>query len=296
MPPLLVLSNAAAGGVDSSALDAALATLGAGGTPAHYVPLSDPGELAAVLDQHPDHRPIAVGGDGTLHLLVAALHSRDQLTDRVVGLVPMGTGNDFARAAGIPDDPVAAAEIVLHGRPQRLDLLTDNHGGVVINAVHLGIGAQAAQDGAPMKPLLGRTAYRLGALLAGIRNHGWSLDVIVDGRALTHGQRVLQVCIGNGRTIGGGTPLTPDARPDDGLADIMISTATGPIARFRYAQLLRDGKHLTHPAVKTIRGRVIEITGEPTPINADGELAEPIDHRCWTVQPGAWQLTVPTHP
>lgn len=110
---------------------------------------------------------MAAGGDGTLHLLVAVLHARGELASRVIGLVPLGTGNDFARAVGIPLAAAEATRVVLQGSPHEVDLLTDDADGVVINTVHLGIGAEASRAGQPLKPVLGMLAYRIGALLAG---------------------------------------------------------------------------------------------------------------------------------
>lgn len=292
--PLLVLSNANAGGADDDVLAAVLAVLGDGGAGVEHVATGGPEELAAALGRFPEHRPVAIGGDGTVHLLVAALQARGELAERPVGLVPLGTGNDLAHCLGIPDDPTAAAEVVRDGHVRALDLLTDDAGGVVVNAVHLGIGAQANRDGTPLKPLLGRAAYPVGAVLAGLRTTGWPLRVTVDGRVLADGRhRVLQIGIGNGRTIGGGTPLTPDAEPDDGLADVVVSTATGPLARLRYARLLQEGRHGTDPAVAVARGRQVEVSGPPTPVNSDGELGEAVRRRCWTVRPRAWRITVP---
>jgi diacylglycerol kinase family enzyme len=245
-----------------------------------------------VLGTYPRHRPVAVGGDGTLHLLVAALHARGELGHRVLGLVPQGTGNDFAGTLGLPDDPVTAARAVLHGRERALDLLVDDTGAVVVNAVHLGVGARANREGTPLKPVLGPLAYPVGAVLAGLRSSGWALRVVVDGRTLVDGV-VLQVGIGNGRTVGGGTPITPDAAPDDGAADVVVSTATGPLARLHYGRLLRAGRHGEHPEVVTARGAQIEVSGGPVPVNADGEPGEPVTRRRWTLHPAAWRITVP---
>lgn len=291
MPPLLVLLNDAAGGVDDDVRDAVLTTLKDEGAEVDTASPEGPGELDEVLGAHPGHRPVAVGGDGTLHLLVATLHRRGEL-HRVVGLVPQGTGNDFAGTLGIPDDPVEAARAVVHGRERALDLLVDDTGAVVVNVVHLGIGAQANREGTPLKPFLGPLAYPVGAVLAGFRSTGWTLRVVVDGRVLADG-RVLQVGIGNGRTIGGGTAITPDAVPDDGVADVFASTATGPLARLRYGRLLSEGRHTGHPAVVTARGREIEVSGGPVPVNADGEVGDPVERRRWTLRPGAWRVTVP---
>ncbi len=290
---LLVISNAKAGSANGRVLPEVLDVLRRGGADVRSEPLGSPDELNASLGAHPHRLPVAAGGDGTLHLLVAALHARGELASRVIGLVPLGTGNDFARTAGIPLAADAAARVVLQGAPHEMDLLTDDAGGVVINAVHLGIGAQGAREGEPLKPVFGMLAYRIGALLAGLRSPGWPLQVSVDGVTITDGnRRVLQVGVLNGRTIGGGTPLASHAKPDDGLAEVVISTAVGPLARMRYARLLRHGRHAEHPDVVLSRGRTVELAGPPVPINSDGELGA-ISHRIWTVQPRAWRILAP---
>lgn len=291
---LLIISNAKAGSADEPVLQEVLDVLSRGGTDVHSETLGSPDELDGLLGAYPHRIPVAAGGDGTLHLLVAALHARGELASRVIGLVPLGTGNDFARTVGIPLVPAAAARVVLQGAPHEMDLLTDDAGGVVINAVHLGIGAEGAREGEPLKPVLGMLAYRIGALLAGLRSPGWPLQVSVDGATITdRTRRVLQVGVLNGRTIGGGTPLAPHAEPDDGLADVVVSTATGPVARLRYARLLRHGRHTEHPDVVLARGRTVELAGPPVPINSDGELGDGVSHRTWTVQPRAWRVIAP---
>ncbi|HEX2289396.1 MAG TPA: diacylglycerol kinase family protein, partial [Pseudonocardiaceae bacterium] len=164
---LLIISNAKAGSADQPVLQEVLNVLRRGGTDVHSETLGSPDELDALLGAHPHRIPVAAGGDGTLHLLVAALHARGELASRTIGLVPLGTGNDFARTVGIPLTAATAARVVLQGSPVEMDLLTDDAGGVVINAVHLGIGAQGAREGEPLKPVLGMLAYRIGALQAG---------------------------------------------------------------------------------------------------------------------------------
>jgi YegS/Rv2252/BmrU family lipid kinase len=292
----LVITNASAGSADHRAIRAVLDVLRGGADVARET-LEGPDGMGALLQRHPERTPVAAGGDGTLHLLVAALHERDMLPDRVVGCVPLGTGNDFARTLRIPLEPAEAARVLLHGAPRELDLLTDDAGGVVVNAAHLGIGAQGSREGEPLKPILGMLAYRVGALVAGVRSKGWPLRVTVDGSTITDGDTpVLQVGLLNGRTIGGGTPLAPEAEPDDGLADVVISTAVGPLARARYARLLSTGEHLAHPDVTLVRGREVEIVAEgaPVPINADGELAAGSAGGRWSVQPRAWRMLAPT--
>ncbi|MET8338274.1 diacylglycerol kinase family protein [Streptosporangium canum] len=288
MAELLAIYNEEAGGVDDAARTAVLEVL-RGGADVVEAPAGQK-DLDEMLDAHPGRDVVVLGGDGSLHVTVAALHRRGELDVRTVGLVPLGTGNDFARGLGIPLDPEVAARIVLAGRPQPLDLLVDDEGGVVVNAVHLGVGAEASEQAKPLKPKLGRFAYAVGGLLAGVRSPGWRLRVTVDGRPLAEGRPVLMAGIGNGVTIGGGTPLTPGARPDDGMVEVVVALTTGPVDRLVYALRLRRGTHPELRDVVTGRGREVAVEGEPVPVNADGELTGPTTRRRWTVAPAAWRM------
>jgi diacylglycerol kinase family enzyme len=111
---------------------------------------------------------------------------------------------------------------------------------------------------------------------------------------VTEGRRVLMVGIANGPGIGGGTPLHPDAVPDDGLLDVMVSTATGWVARVGFGAALKAGEHLSSSHVRSARGREVVVTGGPIEVNSDGELGdECVDRRSWRVEPGAWRLVRP---
>jgi diacylglycerol kinase family enzyme len=179
------------------------------------------------------------------------------------------------------------------GRPRRLDLVVDDAGGVVVNAVHLGVGAEAAEKATALKDRLGRVAYAVGSVAAGAGATGWHLQVTVGGVVLQVDREVLMVAVANGRTIGGGAPLAPDASPDDGLVDVVVATSTGPLARLGFAKALRDGEHVERDDVLVVRGRTVTVTGDPFPLNADGELDGPVSARTWTVRPAAWSLVVP---
>lgn len=286
----LLLASAHAGSTEDEAVEAARAVLAEAG-PVEVVSTATPEELDRALDACGSRSLVVAGGDGSLHLAVSRLHARGELAERPIALVPLGTGNDLARALDLPLDPADAARLVLTGRHQPMDLLTDDAGGIVVNAVHVGIGAEAAESAGRLKPLLGLLAYPLGAVFAGLRSTGWRLRVAVDGTVLADDhRRALMVGIGNGPSIGGGTMLLPDACPDDGLLDVMVSRATGPFARARYAAALQAGTHLQDPEVRWTRGRSVTVSGEPVGVNADGELGGEITRRTWTVQPGAWSL------
>ena len=287
---LLVVANGHAGSVQG--LDKALAVLRAGGQDVVAVELSDPLELEASLGDVAGRTIVVAGGDGTLHLLAQHLWHRGLLPGTVLGLLPLGTGNDFARTVGIPLDPEAAAAVVLSGRPRPLDLLVDDVGTVAVNAVHCGVGEAAVRCAGPLKPLLGRLAYRVGAAWAGARAVGWRVRVELDARVLVQGN-VLFVGIGNGTSIGGGTALWPRARLDDGLADVVVAPAGDTISRVKLAAALRSRDPGEVDGVVIGRGTSLRIQGEPIPYIADGELCASSSSRSWHVQPAAWRLLVP---
>ena len=167
---------------------------------------------------------------------------------------------------------------------------------MVVNAAHAGLGAEAAAAAADHKPRLGALAYPLGALLAGLREEGWVLRVSVDGTPYAIGERLLMVGVANGPTIGGGTPLCPMARADDGRLDVVVVAAVGPAARVGFAAALRVGTHLDRDDVHHLRGTRVQVSGEPVRHNVDGELDGEVTDRGYLVLPGAWSLLVPDAP
>jgi YegS/Rv2252/BmrU family lipid kinase len=291
----LVIANAHAGSVERQALEAAVGVLSEAG-PTEVRMSTDPADLDAALTGLDDRVPVVAGGDGSLHLVVNRLRGLGRLGQVTVGLLPFGTGNDFARAAGIPLDPRAAAVAFTTARAHRFDLLEDGTGRVVVNAAHAGLGAEAAAVAADHKPRLGPLAYPLGALLAGLREEGWALRVSVDGTSAFTGERLLMVGVANGPTIGGGTPLCPVARPDDGRLDVVVVAAVGPAAKAAFAAALRAGTHLARDDVHHLPGSRVRVTGEPVRHNADGELDAEVPDRGYRVLPAAWSLLVPAVP
>jgi diacylglycerol kinase (ATP) len=288
-PGYLLVASSKAGSTDEEAITAARDVLDA-----ELVLCEQPDDLEAALDRLDGRTLVIAGGDGSLHLAVRRLSERSALATTAVGLVPLGTGNDLARALDIPLDAADAARLVRDGQACPIDLLRDDVGGIVVNAAHVGVGADAAQHAGRLKPRLGPLAYPLGAVRAGLRSTGWRLRVEVDGRILSDNHRkTLMVGIGNGRGIGGGTPLLPHAVPDDGLLDVMVSQASSPFARVRYGAALSSGQHLGDRAVRYAQGTTVTVWGEEVGINEDGEIGEPTRRRTWTVEPAAWCLIRP---
>ncbi|MEG9225039.1 diacylglycerol/lipid kinase family protein [Aeromicrobium sp. Sec7.5] len=299
--PWTVVVNAAAGSSEGDVVDRVVGALReeVEVEVAHTSGLDD---LTAALEQVPSGATVVVlGGDGSVHAVVAALDRVDRLRDVVVGLVPLGTGNDFARTIGLdPTDPVATARDLL-GAPERdTDLVRAEDGSIVVNAAHVGVGADAAVAAKPWKERFGIVGYAVGAISSGFSAEGFRGEVHVDGKAVPVRGRLLQVAVGNGGFIGGGTPLLPNADPFDGQLDVVVSWADKPMRRLKYAWKLRSGRHVEGDDTEPLRGTSLSVLvrgsalREGIPGNSDGELTDPTTTHSWTLEPGAWRLLVPT--
>ena len=146
-----------------------------------------------------------------------------------------------------------------------MDLIVDEVGEIVVNNVHAGAGAQAGRRGAEWKDRLhaigvgkvnlGKLGYPIGALAAAVKPPFIRVRVEVDGEVIVDlDEPILMVAVGNGASVGGGTELTPDADPGDGRVDVMVSRATGPLARFGYGAKLVVGRHPERDDVTYLRG------------------------------------------
>lgn len=294
MTGFLAVTNAAAGQGSGTGLDDALAVLREAGD-LQVCATDSAAETADALSRRGDRRVVVCGGDGSLHTVVAALRRHGALQQAgPIGVIPLGTGNDLARSAEIPLDPVAAARVAVDGTAHPRELLIDDEGGIVVNAVHVGIGAQAGRAAQKWKPRIGMAAYPVGSVIAGARSPGWRLRIEIDQQLVSDvDSPILMVGLALGTSIGGGAQLAPDAEPDDGLVDVVISYAVGPVARLGYALHLRRGDHVQRDDVHATLANTVTISGQPFPWNADGELGAPIRRRTWVVQRRAWHLLVP---
>lgn len=298
MDPLLVIANAEAGGGERDALQQALEVLRAE-TDVEVARTANPGELDGVLHRAGSRCLVVAGGDGSLHAVVKALYKRHELDRRTLALLPLGTGNDFARSLGIPLEPHEAARALLTGEVRKMDLLVDELGGIVVNNVHAGASAQASRRGARWKKRLGPfgigiLGYPVGAVLAAFAPPYVRLRIEVDGDVLVDVDRpVLMVAIGNGTSVGGGTELTPDADPEDGRLDVMVSLATGPLERFTYVAQLVIGGHQHRDDVLTARATQVTLSGEDFYLSADGEISGPERRRSWHLERAAYSMVVP---
>jgi diacylglycerol kinase (ATP) len=173
----------------------------------------------------------------------------------------------------------------------------DDEDRVVVNNVHLGVGAQASRRAEKWKPRLGKAGYAVGALSASLRPEFLHVDVFVDGEEVTMEEVVhdhlAQVAIGNGSYVGGGTALIPGADVGDGRLVVIVSQAVGRWGRIAYAARLHGGTHHMMNEVQRVRGRSVTVKGEPFHLVADGEISGPYTDRTWELRRGAVEMFLP---
>jgi diacylglycerol kinase (ATP) len=301
--PLLVITNSEAGTSDEERLAEALAVLRERAS-VEVAATSNPGELDGVLHRAGSRHIVVAGGDGSLHAVISALHRRNELEKSVVGLLPMGTGNDFARGVGIPLDIEGAARVVLDGTPRSMDLVVDEVGEIVVNSVHVGAGANASRRGQRWKDRLhsigvgkvnlGKLGYPIGAAMTAWNPPIVRVRIEVDGVVVVDlDEPILMAAVGNGPSVGGGAELTPEADARDGRFDVMVSRSTGPIARLMYAAHLGAARHHERDDVTYLRGTRVSVSGGPFWCSADGEIYGPERQRTWRLEPAAYSMLLP---
>jgi diacylglycerol kinase (ATP) len=229
---------------------------------------------------------VAVGGDGTVNEVVNGLDG----SDVPLGIVPLGTANDFARQAGIPSDPALALDLIVAREAVRVDTAQVN-GRRYLNVSTGGIGAEATADTpAEAKEALGFIAYAI----TGVRK----LVELTPRRAYFAGPGFeyrgdfLLFAVGNGRATGAGTVLTPRASVTDGRLDLCIVEGM-PRADFaRLALKLKRGDHVGEAGVHYAQlPEVLVQAQDSMSVNADGEPSDA--HRLeYRARPGDLRIHV----
>lgn len=255
-----------------------------------------PGDAKRFANALPEDAAVLVlGGDGTLHEVVSGCVG----TERTLGLIPGGSGDDFAATLGLRTWQHALA-VIRAGKTRLVDtasvenLAGDGERYVAINACGLGLDADvAARIRRSPSWLTGVAAYAYAALRSLLALSLKTVTVQVDGAVVYEGPSLL-VAAQNGRRVGGGFVLTPDADPGDGVLDVVIAgalTRTEVVAIF--PQLLR-GTLREHPKVTWLRGTEVDICwGAPERTHIDGEVLEPHRHLSVTLQPASLRVYVP---
>lgn len=244
-------------------------------------------------------RIVVAGGDGTLQEVVNGLG--DEAGRVELGLVPLGTGNDFVRSVGIPTDPIRALASMEAYRARPVDVLFCRRGSAtgdgeplrVVNFAIGGFGGRVARHVTERRRRFWGSLVYLRAALADLPGlASYPARIRVDGEPVAE-EPVLAVIVANGRWLGHGIPAAPEARIDDGLLDVVwiraISSLRLPLLILR---VLR-ARHLGHPAVSIRRGTRVDVRSAASmPYNADGQELGRGDVE-FRVEPGALRVLAP---
>ncbi|WP_328519029.1 diacylglycerol/lipid kinase family protein [Kribbella sp. NBC_00359] len=224
-----------------------------------------------------------IGGDGTIHLGAQVLAK----SGMPFGVIPAGTGNDFARGIGVPlKDPAAAADLIVAGKTRTVDLAVakDEY---ITTVVAGGFDSLVNRRANAMRWPKGNSRYTV-ATLAELRTFKpLEYVVTVDGEVIE--TKAMLVAVGTGPTYGGGLQICAGADIDDGLLDVTIIQ---PVSRLTLLQMfpkLSKGTHVGHPMLRTFRGRSVRLESPGITAYGDGEVLGPLPVDI-TIAPGA--LTV----
>jgi YegS/Rv2252/BmrU family lipid kinase len=264
----LIVNPSAGGGRAGRALgdvNAALARLGIEAHTERTRSLEHAQELA-VAAAAAGETAVAFGGDGLIGAVADALHG----TDGVLGMLPGGRGNDFARVLGIPLEPVAACDVLASGVVRSLDLGQVGEK-TFIGIASCGFDSEANRIANETRVVRGNLVYAYGALRA---LAGWkraTFTVTLDGGP-PHIMSGYSVAAANSKAYGGGMLLAPDASLEDGELDVVMIAHAPKIRFLRLLPTVFKGEHVHQPNVEIKRAREVEIRADrPFTLYADGD-------------------------
>ncbi len=224
-------------------------------------------EIARKLSSEGPVTIVAVGGDGTVCDVLNGIAVPEDVS---LGILPMGTGNDFAASAKLPAG-LAALDLILHGEATPVDFIECDDGKRSMNIAGLGIDVDILERCYRMKHGGKKGKYFRSLLTSLAKYKGQKVEITVDGEVLSKTALVVAVC--NGKQFGGGIPICPPAEIDDGLLDLVIVDCPRRIRiPFELIHLMR-GRIIGRPIVRHIRCeqvRIVQIEG--TSAQFDGEI------------------------
>lgn len=244
---------------------------------------------SAALSARDGDSVVAMGGDGMAHLGLNACAR----TDATLGIVPAGTGNDFAREIGVPKDVRAAVDLIIDGTTRRVDLAEVGnaeglrHVGAVVSS---GFDARVNRATNETHLRFGQLSYGLVALkeLAAFSPLQYRITIDGEPREL----EAMLVAVANTRTFGGGMRIAPDADHADGVLDLTIIHPVGRGKLLRLLPSLYTGRFVSDPAVERVTAQEITVDGQGLFLMGDGEElgGTPARIRC---DPGALKVYAP---
>ncbi|WP_344333515.1 diacylglycerol kinase, partial [Kitasatospora putterlickiae] len=247
---------------------------------------------SAVTSSDPCDALVVVGGDGMINLGLQAVAG----TATPLGVIPAGTGNDHARAHGLPrDDPEAAADVIAAGHTRTVDLgrVTGADGttrwfGSVLAS---GFDSLVSDRTNRLRRPRGRLRYHLAIAIEFVNLRPLPFRItLADGTEIS--RDLTLAAVGNTTSYGGGMLICPDADPADGLLDVTLVDAMPRRRVARFFPTLLKGTHIHHPEVTTHRTPSLRLTSPGITAYADGEFMSRLPIEV-TVAPGALHLLVP---
>ncbi len=226
---------------------------------------------------------VAVGGDGTVAEVAAGLLG----TNCPLGIVPAGTGNDYRRSLGIPDDIIESLDIIFANKTRSADTVKIN-GRTFLNIITVGLDVEVVKR-APKYKLFGEASYTLAAIDRAFFAKPNRARVIIDGK--DEEREFLLFAAGCGAYYGGGMNPLPEADPYDGLLDLCLIDSVSTLKILSLLPKYKAGQHKDLEIAHFDRAKNIKIISEkPLLVNADGEILPPITELEYQIEPG--NLTV----
>jgi YegS/Rv2252/BmrU family lipid kinase len=219
---------------------------------------------------------VACGGDGTVHEVINGLMQVTERERPALGIVPLGSGNDFAHILGIPGDPVEALQSCLLGQPHSMDmgLVRDGQGRQEYfnNTLGIGFDAVVTIHTRRITAIHGFMMYLIATLQTIFRNFNpMDLHVVTDRESWD--QSTIMLTLGNGPREGGGFLVTPEARLDDGILDYVTIRKISRLTMLRLVPEVMKGTHARFKQVRMGTCRKMEITSkQPLYVHCDGEI------------------------
>lgn len=291
MDPLVIVNPVSGRGRAAKALPAVRARLDALGVEAEIRVSTGPDDPArwAAAAAAAGRPVVAFGGDGLVSAVLNATANKVPM-----GVLPSGTGNDFARSVGIPLDPVSACDLLANPTVRafdcgRIELGSHTHRFGCIASV--GFDSEVNRRANEITWASGTPVYVLAVLETILRWRPATFRITVDGEQ--HETRGWFTAVGNGISYGGGMRICPEADLHDGLLEVTVLGDAGKVEFLRAFPRVFKGTHLDHPKVTSLRGRRVEVEADrPFRCFTDGEdtCAAPV---AIEAEPGALQVMVP---
>jgi diacylglycerol kinase (ATP) len=236
---------------------------------------------------------VAAGGDGTLNGVINGIAENTGAVR--VGLIPLGTGNDFARSLGLPTDVEAAIEVIRDGETRAIDLVrvTSDEVRYFINVSAGGFSGLVDEKLTPeMKKTWGPLAYLRSAAAALPELRAYQTTLAFDNTESLM-LDLYNVVVANGRYVGGGTLIAPEASVDDGMLDVILIQKRSAPELALLAASVGLGTHLTSDAIVFRRAAKVTVNSKPGMwFNVDGELVGNEPAR-FEILPRALRFAVP---